>query len=126
MSLTLESVLESILSPEACKNGLPGIETLLEHPLFASVALAARPGDKAHLKIPIATKEQLKVVRSHLEERLREEQKMVRSQKKLVRVQEMMSSEEERKKQRHKKVGGWGIYKSVMSANIQTKSVSVI
>lgn len=101
--------MESILSPEACKNGLPTIETLLRHSFFASVVLAARPGDKAHLKIPIATKEQLKVVRNHLEERLREEQKLVRSQKKLVRVQEMMSSEEEKKKQRHKKVGGWDL-----------------
>jgi PX domain-containing protein kinase-like protein len=62
------------------------------------------PDDKAHLKIPNATKEHLKSAALQVEERLREEQKMVRSQKRLVKVQEMMSSEEEKKKQRHKMV----------------------
>lgn len=98
------SVLESILSPEGCKNGLPSIDGLLHHPFFASIILTLHPNDKAHLKIPTSTKEQLKAAQTQLEERLREEQKMVRSQKRLVRVQEMMSSEEEKKKQKHKKV----------------------
>ncbi|KRT80403.1 hypothetical protein AMK59_6637, partial [Oryctes borbonicus] len=90
------------LSPEACKAGLPSVEDLLHHPFFSTIVLTLQPTDKAHLKIPNSTKEQLKKGTSLLEERLREEQKMVRSQKRLVRVQEMMSSEEERKKQRSK------------------------
>ncbi|KAI4467204.1 px serine/threonine kinase pxk [Holotrichia oblita] len=98
----LKSVLDSILSPEACKAGLPTIEDLLHHPFFSTIVLTLQPSDRAHLKIPNSTKEQLKKVTSLLEERLKEEQKMVRSQKRLVRVQEMMSSEEERKKQRSK------------------------
>ncbi|KAF5292333.1 hypothetical protein FQA39_LY03367 [Lamprigera yunnana] len=99
----LRSVLESILSSESCKNGLPTIDGLLQHPFFASIALSVQPNEKAQLKIPTATKERLKVAQTHLEERLKEEQKLVRSQKRLVRVQELMSSEEEKKKQRHKK-----------------------
>lgn len=39
-----------------------------------------------------------------LEERLKEEQKTIRSQKRLVKVQELMSSEEEKKKQKQKLV----------------------
>lgn len=62
------------------------------------------PTDKAHLKIASSTKEQLKTAQAHLEERLRDEQKMIRSQKRLVKVQELMSSEEEKKKYRHKMV----------------------
>ncbi|GJQ76117.1 hypothetical protein Trydic_g1865 [Trypoxylus dichotomus] len=98
----LKSVLDSILSPEACKAGLPSIEDLLHHSFFSTIVLTLQPTDRAHLKIPNSTKEQLKKGTTLLEERLREEQKMVRSQKRLVRVQEMMSSEEERKKQRSK------------------------
>lgn len=99
----LRAVLSSILSPESLKNGLPTLDNLLQRPFFTSIILSLESNDKAHLKIPTSTKEQLKIAKHHLEERLREEQKMVRSQKRLVRVQEMMSSEEEKKKQRHKK-----------------------
>lgn len=102
--LFLGAVLSSILSPESLKNGLPTLDNLLQRPFFTSIILSLESNDKAHLKIPTSTKEQLKIAKHHLEERLREEQKMVRSQKRLVRVQEMMSSEEEKKKQRHKKV----------------------
>lgn len=102
--VVLESVLESILSSEACKSGLPTIESLLNHPFFSSVVVTLLPDDKAHLKIPNSTKERLKATCAQMEERLKEEQKMVRSQKRLVKVQEMMSSEEEKKKQRQKMV----------------------
>lgn len=97
--------MESILSAEACKNGLPTIEALLNHPLFSSIILTLYPDDKAHLKFSATAKEQLKNAQSQMEERLKEEQKMIRSQKRLVKVQEMMSSEEEKKKHRHKMVG---------------------
>lgn len=100
----LESVLDSILSPEACKCGLPSIESLLNHQFFSSIILPMYPSDKAHLKISYTTKEQLKTAQAQLEERLKEEQKMIRSQKRMVKVQELMSSEEEKKKQKHKLV----------------------
>lgn len=99
-----ESILESILSAEACKGGLPTIEALMSHPFFSSITLTHGPDEKGHLKIPCSTKEQLRLAQIQLEERLKEEQKMVRSQKRLVKVQEMMSSEEEKKKRKHKAV----------------------
>lgn len=105
ISTFIESVLESILSSEACKSGLPSIESLLNHKFFSTVFLTLLPDDKAHLKIPCSTKEHLKNAVVQMEERLKDEQKMVRSQKRLVKVQEMMSSEEEKKKQRQKIVG---------------------
>ncbi|KAL3278441.1 hypothetical protein HHI36_013762, partial [Cryptolaemus montrouzieri] len=91
-------VLQSILSFDACKTGLPTIEGLLNEPFFATVANNATNAEKTVLKVPTSTKEKLKLVRNQIEERLKDEQKMVRSQKRLVKVQEMMSSEEEKKK----------------------------
>lgn len=62
------------------------------------------PTDRAHLKIPCSTKEHIKKCQTQLEDRLKEEQKTIRSQKRLVKVQELMSSEEEKKKQKQKLV----------------------
>ncbi|XP_017769864.1 PREDICTED: PX domain-containing protein kinase-like protein [Nicrophorus vespilloides] len=98
----LRSVIESILSPEGCKVGVPTIDSLLMHPFFSSVILTLEAGDRAHLKFPNTAKDHLKVISTQLEDRLREEQKIMRNQKRLVRAQEKMSSEEEKKKQRHK------------------------
>lgn len=98
----LKSVLDSILSAEGCKVGLPSIESLLKHQFFSSVVLTLESTDKALLKIPNSAKEHLKTICRQLEDRLKEEQKIMRSQKRLTRVQEMMSSEEEKKKQRQK------------------------
>lgn len=98
----IKKILESILSHEALKNGLPTIDSLLLDPFFARVQLNLTANDKAHFKIPTIAKEHLKTVVTKIEERLKGEQKLVRSQKRLTKVQEMMSSEEERKKQRHR------------------------
>lgn len=95
-------MLESILSSEACKNGLPSIEDLLKHSFFARVILNVLPNDKVHFKVSNGTRDNLKQLKVQIEERLKEEQKVVRSQKRIARVQEMMTSEEEKKKQRHK------------------------
>lgn len=99
-----ESILTRILTAEACKNGLPTIQELISDPFFAFVQLKLLPTDKAHLKIANSTKEQLKNAITKIQERLKDEQKMVRSQKRLARMQEVMSSEEEKKKHRHKMV----------------------
>lgn len=100
-----EHILSKILTAEACKNGLPTILELIMEPFFSFVQLKLLPTDKAHLKIPSSTKEQLKVIVVKIQDRLKDEQKMVRSQKRLVRVQELMSSEEEKRKHRNKLVG---------------------
>ncbi|XP_076260324.1 PX domain-containing protein kinase-like protein isoform X1 [Rhynchophorus ferrugineus] len=98
----IRKILESILSHDACKNGLPSIDTLLADHFFAKVHLNLNQNDKAHFKIPTVAKEHLKTVVTKIEERLRGEQKVVRSQKRLTKVQELMSSEEERKKHRNR------------------------
>ncbi|XP_044744682.1 PX domain-containing protein kinase-like protein [Coccinella septempunctata] len=98
----IKAVLQSILSFDACKSGLPSIDDLLNQPFFSSATTNATNNEKIFFKLPSSTKEKLKLVRNQIENRLKDEQKMVRSQKRLVKVQEMMSSEEEKKKQRHK------------------------
>ncbi|XP_021932004.1 PX domain-containing protein kinase-like protein isoform X3 [Zootermopsis nevadensis] len=105
----LKSVLESILSTEACKGGLPTIAALLTHPFFNSTELAyshhltnPSQSDRPHLKFSSHVKEALKVARQKIEIRLKDEQKMVRHQKRLVRVQELLSNEEEKKKRKQK------------------------
>ncbi|XP_045476028.1 PX domain-containing protein kinase-like protein [Harmonia axyridis] len=101
-SLPIKSVLESILSFDACKSGLPSIDDLLNQPFFSTVTTNVAHTEKISLKLSSSNKEKLKLVQCQIENRLKDEQKMVRSQKRLVKVQEMMSSEEEKKKQRHK------------------------
>ncbi|KAL3852603.1 hypothetical protein ACJMK2_016222 [Sinanodonta woodiana] len=71
----LRSVLESILTTEACKNGLPSVQDLLLHPLFSDVVMS--PTDKPQVKIPSKLKEALKAAKEEFEKQLREEQKLV-------------------------------------------------
>lgn len=102
ISQELRQILESILLSEACKNGLPTVDELLNNPFFSRVHLTYLPTDKAHFKVSNGIKEHLKQIVTQIEDRLRDEQKVVRSQKRIARVQEMMTSEEEKKKQRQK------------------------
>lgn len=53
-------------------------------------------------KISAASKESLKLHVQKCETRLRDEQRSVKNQKRLVRVQELMTSEEKEKKQKQK------------------------
>ncbi|XP_067212547.1 PX domain-containing protein kinase-like protein isoform X3 [Linepithema humile] len=101
----LKNLLEVILSPEALKQDLPTVARLLEHPFFESAkraALAIGTVEKPHFKLSSHLKEALQEAVNKAEQRLRDEQKVVRHQKRLVKVQEMMSSEEEMKKRKHK------------------------
>ncbi|KAK3103603.1 hypothetical protein FSP39_020466 [Pinctada imbricata] len=81
----VRSVLESILMPEACKNGLPSVVDLLSHTLFSDVVLPS--SEKPTLKIPSKLKEALKTAKEEMERRLIEEQK----------VKAMVNGEEEPK-----------------------------
>ncbi|XP_011163947.1 PX domain-containing protein kinase-like protein isoform X1 [Solenopsis invicta] len=101
----LKNLLEVILSPEALKQDLPTVVRLLEHPFFESArraALAIGTVEKPYFKLSNHLKEALQEAVNKAEQRLRDEQKVVRHQKRLVKVQEMMSSEEEMKKRKHK------------------------
>lgn len=94
----IRSVLESILTTEACKNGLPQISDLLLHPLFSPVVLPVT--DKPVLKVPSKLKECVRTARDEVEKRLREEQKIIHQVRRISKAKEFHMSEEEKKKRR--------------------------
>ncbi|XP_017025061.1 PX domain-containing protein kinase-like protein isoform X2 [Drosophila kikkawai] len=102
----LKCLLESILSKEACKAGLPTLEQLLGHRFFTQYASTEGAGaanaEKPYFKLSLNAKELLKQAALKSENRLRDEQKSVKNQKRIVRVQELMSSEEEKRKSKQK------------------------
>lgn len=106
----LKNVLELILSKEACRAGLPTVDQLIEHRFFTEHVPSLRelinPVEgstyKPHFKLSVNAKEQIRIAMQKCETRLKDEQKSVKNQKRLVRVQELMSSEEERKKTKQK------------------------
>ncbi|XP_031424356.1 PX domain-containing protein kinase-like protein isoform X3 [Clupea harengus] len=92
------SVLQSILSTEACKTGMPSITQLLQTPLFKDVLLFN--SEKAQFKITSKLKEALKTAKDSLEKRLQEEQKIIHQHRRLTRAQSHHGSEEEKKRRK--------------------------
>lgn len=85
--VVIEILLESILSKEACRVGLPTLDQLANHPFFAEHAprfqeqyAAAISVNKPYLKLSTTAKEQLKVAAHRTEQRLQNEQKSVCSE----------------------------------------------
>lgn len=83
----IEDLLESILSKEACKVGLPNLEQLTGHrfwqeyvPKFYEQYMSGwMENNKALLKLSTVAKEQIKIAIQKSEQRLRDEQKSVSS-----------------------------------------------
>ncbi|CAB0041939.1 unnamed protein product [Trichogramma brassicae] len=98
----LKNVLEIILSHEALKQDLPTAAQLMKHPFFESAQQNASAIEKPYFKLNSHLKDALLEAINKTEARLKDEQKVARHQKRLIRVQEMMSSDEEMKKRRHK------------------------
>uniref|UniRef100_A0A1A9WNJ2 Uncharacterized protein n=1 Tax=Glossina brevipalpis TaxID=37001 RepID=A0A1A9WNJ2_9MUSC len=102
------TLLESILSRDACKTSLPTLEQLFNHTFFQQHATGhsqlTNIDDtlKPHFKLTLNAKEMIKQAVQKAETRLRDEQKSVKNQKRIVRVQELMSSEEEKRKTKQK------------------------
>lgn len=94
----LRSVLEALLTTEACKNGLPSIADLLLHPFFRNATTTNGCVAKLPLKFPAQLRETLKNARELTERRLQEEQKQWRRQEQLNRARALLCSEDERKK----------------------------
>ncbi|KAF7693186.1 PX domain-containing protein kinase-like protein isoform X1 [Silurus meridionalis] len=92
------SVLQSILSTEACKTGMPTVSQLLQTPLFSDVLLYNT--EKAQFKITSKLKEALKLSKECLEKRLQEEQRAVQQHRRLTRAQSHHGSEEEKRKRK--------------------------
>uniref|UniRef100_A0A3P9IZP0 PX domain containing serine/threonine kinase n=1 Tax=Oryzias latipes TaxID=8090 RepID=A0A3P9IZP0_ORYLA len=84
------SVLESILSSEACKIGMPSVSGDGQ-PSYFSVLL---------LQVPSKLKEALRAAKEKVEKRLQEEQKLLHHHRRLTRAQSHHSSEEEKKRRK--------------------------
>uniref|UniRef100_A0A673HSQ8 PX domain-containing protein kinase-like protein n=1 Tax=Sinocyclocheilus rhinocerous TaxID=307959 RepID=A0A673HSQ8_9TELE len=92
------SVLQSILSTEACKTGMPTVSQLLQTPLFNDMLLFN--SEKPQFKISSKLKEALKSSKECLEKRLVEEQRTIHQHKRLTRAQSHHGSEEEKRKRK--------------------------
>lgn len=68
-----------ILSPTACKHGMPQINELLQHPFFKLDYGKLNGVDQIHsqLKFSVHIKDQLKAVANTIESRLKSDQKSV-------------------------------------------------
>uniref|UniRef100_A0A8B9QCQ1 PX domain containing serine/threonine kinase like n=1 Tax=Apteryx owenii TaxID=8824 RepID=A0A8B9QCQ1_APTOW len=97
-SVFVVSVLESILTCEAMKNGMPTVSRLLQMPLFSDVLLTN--SEKPQFKIPTKLKEALKTSKECIEKRLTEEQKSIHQHRRLTRAQSHHGSEEEKKRRK--------------------------
>ncbi|GFO45019.1 mitochondrial ribonuclease p protein 1 homolog, partial [Plakobranchus ocellatus] len=95
----IRSVLESILTTEACKNGLPSVADLLSHPLFCDVSFPPL-SNKPTLKIPSKLKEFVKAAKEEVESRLKNDQKLLKHVLRISKAKEFHMSEEEKKKRR--------------------------
>ncbi|XP_056131028.1 PX domain-containing protein kinase-like protein isoform X3 [Lampris incognitus] len=92
------SVLQSILSTEACKTGMPTVSQLIQTPLFSDVQL--EHADKLQFKIPTKLKEALRTAKESLERRLQEEQRVFHQHRRLTRAQSHHGSEDQKKRRR--------------------------
>lgn len=92
------SVLQSILSTEACKSGMPTVSQLIQTPLFSDVQL--QHSEKLQIKVPSRLKEALKTAKESLEKRLQEEQRVLHQHRRLTRAQSHHGSEEEKKRRK--------------------------
>lgn len=104
----LETLLESILHRDSLKN-LPTLDQVAKSEFFKEYAPnfdelndQFMSQSSVQWKITPAVKEVLRVHTQRCETRLRDEQRSVKNQKRLVRVQELMTSEEKEKKQKQK------------------------
>uniref|UniRef100_A0A8C3D2V3 PX domain-containing protein kinase-like protein n=1 Tax=Corvus moneduloides TaxID=1196302 RepID=A0A8C3D2V3_CORMO len=119
-SVFVVSVLESILTCEALKNGMPAVSRLLQMPLFSDVLLTN--SEKPQFKIPTKLKEALKISKECIEKRLTEEQKLIHQHRRLTRAQSHHGSEEEKKKRKilARKVTGSGASSPLTSPSSPT------
>ncbi|CAH2042168.1 unnamed protein product, partial [Iphiclides podalirius] len=128
ISADLESVLRLCLSSSSCKHGVPSLEQLLKHPFFTRATLNGLTPHwcptRAHLKFPLPLKEELKKMVAGVEMRLKADQKSLRSAKREVRIQEILNSEQEMKKQKRRAKKRDGVWKSTSSLAETVRSQS--
>ncbi|KAK6624436.1 hypothetical protein RUM44_011295 [Polyplax serrata] len=96
----LSVLLESILSTESRRSGLPTLHELLQHPFFN--VSATNNFVKPSLKLSSCLKHSLKAAIQSTEKRLQGEQKAIRHQKKMARMQELLVSDEDLSKTKYR------------------------
>ncbi|XP_018025196.1 PX domain-containing protein kinase-like protein [Hyalella azteca] len=94
------SVLESIFSPEAAKNGMPTIEGLLTHPFFNEIPLHSH--GRASLHLPANVKQALLATHQTMLSRLLADQKKVRLQKRIQKAEALLAQQSYRFTHRNK------------------------
>ncbi|KAK3913827.1 PX domain-containing protein kinase-like protein [Frankliniella fusca] len=100
-SPVLADLLDQLLSPRALREALPSAQQLLNHNFFNGFK-GEDIQSRQLFKMPGHAKEALKSITIKIEERLRHDQKIFHHQRRLARVQEMLSSEEEKKRRKNK------------------------
>ncbi|KPJ09584.1 PX domain-containing protein kinase-like protein [Papilio machaon] len=118
MSEDLVSVLRLCLSSTSCKHGGASLDDLLHHHFFTRATLnglTPRLDTRQHLKFPLPLKDEIKKALACAELRLKADQKLLRSAKREVRIQEILNSEEEMKKQKRRVKKRDSIWKSTSS-----------
>ncbi|XP_013162891.1 PREDICTED: PX domain-containing protein kinase-like protein [Papilio xuthus] len=118
MSEDLVSVLRLCLSSTSCKHGGTSLDDLLHHHFFTRATLnglTPRPDTRQHLKLPLPLKDEIKKALACAELRLKADQKLLRNAKREVRIQEILNSDVEMKKQKRRVKKRDSIWKSTSS-----------
>ncbi|XP_077982447.1 PX domain-containing protein kinase-like protein isoform X2 [Glandiceps talaboti] len=95
----IKAVLESILTTESCKTGLPSVDDLIADPLFSDVPMG-NSAFKPQLKVPTKLKEVVKSAKDKIEKRLHDEQKVISSYRRLSKAQAFHMSDGEKRKRK--------------------------
>ncbi|XP_070559804.1 PX domain-containing protein kinase-like protein isoform X2 [Ptychodera flava] len=95
----VKAVLESLLTTESCKTGLPTVDDLIADPLFSDVQVV-NSEFRPQLKIPSKLKDVVKTAKEKIEKRLQDEQKVISSYRRLSKAQAFHRSDEEKKKRK--------------------------
>ncbi|XP_047519458.1 PX domain-containing protein kinase-like protein isoform X2 [Pieris napi] len=121
----LESILHLTLSRSSWKRGGATLDELLQHPFFIRALNGLVERDvKGHLKFPLTLKEQIKEAALRVETRLKTDQKLSRTARREVRIQEILGSDEEMKKQRRRAKKRDSMWKSTSSLAETVRSQS--
>lgn len=107
--LLTESILRRCLSSNSCKYGMPTLEELMQDPFFTRThaltnGIASYEDCRIHLKFPIHLKDGLRKAARAIESRLKSDQKLYRNARREVRIQEILGSSEEMKRQKRRLV----------------------
>uniref|UniRef100_A0A1B6CZC3 PX domain-containing protein n=1 Tax=Clastoptera arizonana TaxID=38151 RepID=A0A1B6CZC3_9HEMI len=116
----IRSLLESIISSCACKTGMPSLKYLLSLPIFTIPIL----NEHTYFKLPQHTKEALRDACYKTDARIKDEQKKVRHQKRIVKMHEALNVEEEKKKNRkkHKVINEEKRVEGMLNGNVNGQS----